>query len=212
VEVAERIRWSAVGEGIGSTEAEGTIHSTEGGARIPVKAVVRPIPLAGANRSAGFLRGKRASTEWWSIAGLGSRCRLPAAGREVIGLIWRLHMNKALTAAYAITILVALSAQDASAATTAQQPVQASGEATEDVHEANEAVGDLTDDTVITTKVKAALLQDPGTAALAIGVETFIGGVRLTGSVDSVDRKQRAQDIAERVDGVIAVDNALSVK
>ena len=120
-------------------------------------------------------------------------------------------MKKALTAACAVTILVALSAQDASAATAAEQPVQASGEATEEMREANEAVG-LTEDTVITTKVKAALLQDPGTAALAIGVETFIGGVQLTGSVDSLDKKQKAQDIAERVDGVIAVDNALSVK
>jgi hypothetical protein len=71
VEVAEKICWSAVRGRIGSTEAEGTMHSTEGRARIPVKAVARPIPLAGANRSAGFLRGKRASTEWWSIAGLG---------------------------------------------------------------------------------------------------------------------------------------------
>jgi osmotically-inducible protein OsmY len=118
-------------------------------------------------------------------------------------------MKKALTAAYAVTILVALSAQDASAATAAQKPAQALGEATEEMHE---AVGELTDDTVITTKVKAALLQDPATAALAIGVETFIGGVRLTGSVDSVDKKQRAEDIAEHVEGVIAVDNALSVK
>jgi osmotically-inducible protein OsmY len=65
---------------------------------------------------------------------------------------------------------------------------------------------------VTMTKVKAALSQDPGTAALEIGVDTFIGGVRLTGSVDSADKKQRAQDIAEHVDGVIAVDNALSVK
>jgi len=65
---------------------------------------------------------------------------------------------------------------------------------------------------VITTKVKAALLQDPGTAGLAIGVETLIGGVRLVGSVDSFDNKQRVQDIAEHVDGVIGVDNALSVK
>jgi hyperosmotically inducible periplasmic protein len=111
----------------------------------------------------------------------------------------------------AVTILVALSAQDASAATAAEQPVQASGEATEEKHEANEAVGE-TDDTVITTRVRAALLQDPGTAALAIEVETFMGGVQLSGSVDSVDKKQRAQAIAERVDGVIAVDNALSVK
>ena len=121
-------------------------------------------------------------------------------------------MKKALTAASAVTILVALSAQDASAATAAEQPVQASGEATEEVQEANEAVRDLTDDTAITTKVKAALSQDPGTATLAIGVNTFIGGVQLTGSVDSADKKQRVQDIAERVDGVIAVDNALSVK
>jgi osmotically-inducible protein OsmY len=121
-------------------------------------------------------------------------------------------MKKALTAACAVTILVALSAQDASAATAAEQPVQASGEATEEMHEANEAVGELPDDTVITTKVKAALLQDPGTAALAIGVDTFIGGVQLSGSVDSVEKKHRAQGIAERVDGVIAVDNALSVK
>ena len=119
-------------------------------------------------------------------------------------------MKKTLTAACAVTILVALSAQDA--ATAAEQPVQAPGEATDEKHEANEAVGELTDDTVITTKVRAALLQDPGTAALAIGVETFMGGVQLSGSVDSVDKKQRAQDIAERVDGVIAVDNALSVK
>ena len=118
-------------------------------------------------------------------------------------------MKKALTAACAVTILVALSAQDASAATAAEQPVEAPGEAADEMRG---AVVELTDDTVITTKVKAALLQDPGTAALAIGVETLIGGVRLTGSVDSVDKKQTAQDIAERVDGVIAVDNALSVK
>ena len=97
-------------------------------------------------------------------------------------------------------------------ATAAEQPVEAPGEATDEMRGADEAVGELTDDTMITTKVKGALLQDPGTAALAIGVETFIGGVRLSGSVDSVDKKQRAQDIAERVDGVIAVDNALSVK
>ena len=114
-------------------------------------------------------------------------------------------MKKALTAACAVTILVAFSAA-------AEQPVQALGGATVEMREANKPVGELTDDTVITTKVKAALLQDPGTAAIAIGVETLIGGVQLSGSVDSVDKKQRAQDIAERVDGVIAVDNALSVK
>jgi osmotically-inducible protein OsmY len=148
-------------------------------------------------------------------------------------------MKKVLTTACAVTILVALSARDASAtyttysgrvkiaeaghgqevadppskkATGAKQPVEAPSEATDEMRGADGLVGELTDDTMITTKVKAALLQDPGTSALAIGVDTWIGGVRLTGSVDSVEKKQRAQDIAERVDGVIAVDNALSVK
>ena len=89
--------------------------------------------------------------------------------------------------------LVALSAQDASAVTAAKQPV-APGEATDEMREADGAVGELTDDTVITAKVKAALLQDPGTAALAIGVETFIGEVRLSGSV-KLPRKSRHLDL-----------------
>ena len=97
-------------------------------------------------------------------------------------------------------------------ATAVEQPIEASGEASEEIREAKEATGGLMDDTVITTKVKEALLQDAGTSALAIGVDTLIGGVQLSGSVDSVDAKQRAKEIAERVDGVIAVDNALSVK
>lgn len=97
-------------------------------------------------------------------------------------------------------------------ATAAEQPTPASGRASEEMREAEKSAGELMDDTVITTKVKAALLQDPGTSGLQIGVETLIGGVQLSGSVDSVDEKQRAKEIAERVDGVIGVDNALSVK
>jgi len=103
-------------------------------------------------------------------------------------------------------------AEPAQIATAAEQPIEASGEASEEMREANEATGGLMDDTVITTKVKEALLQDAGASALAIGVDTLIGGVQLSGSVDSVDEKQRAREIAERVDGVTAVDNALSVK
>jgi hypothetical protein len=189
------------------------LHLDSAVAELPQAGIVRRALLTSSQSPPIVLRattdGGRLSAK---LPASGSRRRLPAAGRETIGLIWRLHMKKALTAACAVTILVALSAQDASAATAAEQPVEAPGEATDEMREADGAVGELTDDTVITTKVKAALLQDPGTAALAIGVETFMGGVRLSGSVDSVDKKQKAQDIAERVEGVIAVDNALSVK
>lgn len=95
-------------------------------------------------------------------------------------------------------------------ATAAEQSVEASGEAPEEMREAKEDAGAFMDDTVTTTKVKAALLQDPGTSAPEIGVETLTGGVQPSGSVDSVDEKQKAKEIIERVDGVIAVDNALS--
>jgi osmotically-inducible protein OsmY len=91
-------------------------------------------------------------------------------------------------------------------ATAAEQPVQSSGEASNEMREAKEAAGELLDDSLITAKVKGKRLQDVGTS---------IGRVQPSGSVDSVDEKQRAKDIAERVDGVrvdgvIGVDNALS--
>lgn len=95
-------------------------------------------------------------------------------------------------------------------ATAVEQPIEAARESSEGVREANEPTGELMDDTVITAKVKEERLQDEGTSALAIGVDTLKGGAQPSGSVDSVDEKQRAKDIAERVDGVIAVDNPLS--
>ena len=86
-------------------------------------------------------------------------------------------------------------------ATAAEQPVQSSGEASDEMREAKEAAGELLDDSVITAKGKGKRLQDAGMS---------IGRVQPSGSVDSVDEKPRAKDIAERVDGVIGVDNALS--
>lgn len=68
------------------------------------------------------------------------------------------------------------------------------------------------DDTMITAHVKASLMKDPKTSALAIGVETVNGTVQLSGFVDSAEEKQRAEQIAASVEGVIAVQNALSVK
>lgn len=83
---------------------------------------------------------------------------------------------------------------------------------TEMVRETTKAGGEYLDDAVITAQVKAGLMKDPGTSALAIGVETLKGTVQLSGFVDSADEKRRAEEIARTVDGVIAVQNALSVK
>lgn len=68
------------------------------------------------------------------------------------------------------------------------------------------------DDTVITTKVKTALLGDPDVKGTAITVETLRGDVQLSGFVDSAAQARRALDLASRVDGVNRVIDKMTVK
>ncbi|HEY0821272.1 MAG TPA: BON domain-containing protein [Rhizobacter sp.] len=73
-------------------------------------------------------------------------------------------------------------------------------------------VGQKFDDTVITTKVKSALLGDPDVKGTAISVETVGGNVMLSGFVNSQAQRSRALDIAGRVEGVGKVVDKLSIK
>lgn len=75
-----------------------------------------------------------------------------------------------------------------------------------------EAAGRFVDDSVITAKVKAALLKDPAVSALAVSVETRKGTVLLSGFVDNEGQLQRAAEIAASVHGVVTVKNGLVVK
>ena len=72
--------------------------------------------------------------------------------------------------------------------------------------------GRVVDDSVITGKVKAALVADPTTKAHQISVETFQGVVQLSGFVNSRDQKNRAGDLAKKVQGVKDVENNITVK
>jgi hyperosmotically inducible periplasmic protein len=74
-----------------------------------------------------------------------------------------------------------------------------------------QSTGEQLDDTVLTTKVKAALIQDPVTKARQITVDTFRGTVQLNGFVDSEDEKAAAARVAHSVDGVQNVRNNLTV-
>ncbi len=76
----------------------------------------------------------------------------------------------------------------------------------------NTTVGQKFDDTVITTKVKTALLGDPDVKGMAIDVETVGGNVMLSGFVDSQAQRDRAKSLAGRVEGVSQVTDKLSVK
>ncbi len=74
------------------------------------------------------------------------------------------------------------------------------------------STGEFIDDSVITTKVKAALLHDDGTPGGAIKVETFKGVVQLSGFVDNGLQKKRAGMLAAEVTGVHEVVNNITVK
>lgn len=68
------------------------------------------------------------------------------------------------------------------------------------------------DDTAITTKVKAAVMAEPGLKTLDINVDTKNGVVTLAGTVQSTDLKQRAVTLAQQVEGVRSVSDQLVVK
>lgn len=67
------------------------------------------------------------------------------------------------------------------------------------------------DDTALTTKVKAALLAEPGLSSLQIGVDTKDAVVTLSGSVTTMPQKERAVSLASSVAGVKSVvDNLMT--
>lgn len=75
-----------------------------------------------------------------------------------------------------------------------------------------ETAGQYLDDSIVTTKVKSAILGDPSLKVLQIGVETYQGRVQLNGFVDSPESVTRASEIAKNIDGVKEVRNNLVVK
>lgn len=71
------------------------------------------------------------------------------------------------------------------------------------------AVKRIASDSLITTRVKAALLKDEGIAGLKVSVETHAGVVLLSGFVKTNDQIASAGKIAAAVDGVKSVKNSL---
>ena len=75
-----------------------------------------------------------------------------------------------------------------------------------------EGTGEYLDDTVITTKVKAAILGEPGLKVSEINVETFKGVVQLSGFVNSREDINKAMRVARAVKGVTSVENDMQLK
>ena len=76
----------------------------------------------------------------------------------------------------------------------------------------HESTGEYIDDSVITGKVKAAIMDDSSLKSAEINVETFKGVVQLSGFVNSTADITRAVQVARSVDGVQDVKNSMQLK
>jgi hyperosmotically inducible protein len=65
-------------------------------------------------------------------------------------------------------------------------------------------------ETMITGRIKAAILADPGMGGADVSVNTDSGVVSLTGTVKSQEQAAIASAHAQRHDGVMRIDNHLS--
>lgn len=75
-----------------------------------------------------------------------------------------------------------------------------------------EGTGEYIDDSVITTKVKAAIFNEPTLKSAEINVETFKGTVQLSGFVTSQTLINKAVEVTRTVSGVKSVKNDMRVK
>ena len=75
-----------------------------------------------------------------------------------------------------------------------------------------EGTGEYIDDSVITGKVKAAVLNEPTLKSAEINVETFKGVVQLSGFVNSKADIEKAISITKGVKGVTSVKNDMRLK
>jgi osmotically-inducible protein OsmY len=75
-----------------------------------------------------------------------------------------------------------------------------------------EGTGEYVDDSVITTKVKAAIFNDPALKVNEINVETFKGVVQLSGFVRSQADIDKGVQVARGVAGVKSVKNDMRLK
>ena len=67
-------------------------------------------------------------------------------------------------------------------------------------------------DATITTSIKAELARDASLSALKIDVDTSAGRVALKGTAPDASARDRATLLAQRVDGVVGVDNRLEIR
>ncbi len=75
-----------------------------------------------------------------------------------------------------------------------------------------QTIGHKIDDTVITAKIKAALLADEDMKSLDVAVVTRNGEAQLSGFVNNANQLTRAVEVTNGIEGVTSVVNHMSLK
>jgi osmotically-inducible protein OsmY len=125
-----------------------------------------------------------------------------------------------LTISAAVAAMLALSAcnkrDDQSAGQTVDKGVASAKAEMKDAKEATKDAaanaGSAATDAMITTKINAALVADDQLKAVKINVDTKDGKVVLTGVAPDAGSRDRATTMAKAVNGVVDVDNRLTVQ
>ena len=81
----------------------------------------------------------------------------------------------------------------------------------EAIHE-RMVTGKYVEDSVLTAKVKAALLKEQKLKSMDVSVETYNGEVLLSGFVRDESQREAAKKVATRVSGVTSVKDAMVVR
>ena len=74
------------------------------------------------------------------------------------------------------------------------------------------STGEYIDDSVITTRVKAAIFNEPTLKSAEVNVETFKGVVQLSGFINSSADMTKAIEVTRAVNGVVSVKNDMRLK
>ncbi len=128
-------------------------------------------------------------------------------------MMMRTHQRTAMLAALVAAVaLTSAGCNRQSTETMGQKVDRATDKVATTTERATKETAVAVDDAAITTKVKSAVLAEPGLKSLQINVDTKDAVVTLSGTVDTPDLKNRAMQIAQNVQGVKSVVDNLSVK
>ena len=83
--------------------------------------------------------------------------------------------------------------------------------ARESTSKALDSAGSKIKDATITTSINAELAKDSSLSALKINVDTSSGRVSLRGTAPDAAAREHATQLAQRVDGVVSVENQLQI-